>query len=272
MDSDTIAAINSLERRTTRLEESERPRGGWQLSSAIEMECWPAAGGMLGWSCDARSREGRGEQAANGAPWVHGGTLTAGDYFATTNGGPYIALNSAANDYLSIADAAWQEQATWGTTMAGFCWVSTSTIAAGQGSICGKYGAAGSRSWNMFRGTANLNFTCSQDCTNTTNVAIANAFTANVFTFCGYFYNPSTLMQVWSGLATASVLSTNTNAVGVPAALCNTGTALNYGANNAANFFSDKLGIYTHVWNMPAANVANWMTRNFQLTRWFYQA
>jgi len=233
-------------------------------------------GGALMWAHDGQSPAfyGRAASAAATATWAANGGILIGNYSATVNGGPYITLDGI-GEYLSIADANWQETTTYSFLL--WAWFYTDTLDVTQ-AIAAKWTGAGNlRSWFLrVSGTTNtLRWSTNPAGGGGANVDMdaTHVITASTFHFAAAYFQPSTLMRTFSGSANDGSLTIDSLTTGVPASVFNgaPGPPLTLGAASGASFLSGRLGIGLVRANVPATNINSHVTRLFQATRWFYQ-
>jgi len=251
---------------------------GARLASAIlathrAFDGTQGAGGNLieGWLADSRQVFGTGCVSV----WTEN-NMAFSNYEATTNGGPYATFDGT-NEYLSIADAAWQEAGT--EEIFTWRWCYSGDLGA-NGAIIAKHNTAlNNRSWllhydnatNRFRWITNAGGGALGDVALAANIFGAPAI--NTWYFVAGYFQASTLMRIWVGRSIDDTLTLDSLAVGVPASVFNGNAALTVGATGTpGQYWKGNIGIGHTRFNVPATNINAYATRLFHLTRWFYQA
>jgi hypothetical protein len=212
--------------------------------------------------------------------WTYGG-ITFSSFEATARGGPYCIFDGQSS-VIYYNDASWQEvsDATLGTdeTLLAWHWVNTNALLTGQ-TISSKWDSNGNnRSWIL--GTDNLN--AFRLITNQTGLAAANVTLTSSTTiasgdwyFVAGYWQASTLMRIFVGLATDNSLTTDSLAVGIPASLFDGTAPLAIGTtfNNAPTLtlqWSGYIGVGRLEFGVPAAAINGYVSRLFHQTRYYY--
>ena len=232
-------------------------------------------GGSLLWAFDGQGPAcyGRGSTSQ----WTENGTLDISSYEAVTGrGGPFVVLDGA-TDYLSIADAPWQEATTnnflvWG-------WVNSNHIDVDM-AIASKWDETGNlRSWKTHLASSAFTFTC-----NSTGVGGADSVVTSTVTpvdgawyFVAGYLQPSILQSIGVAAAADTSLTYTANTT-TPAAGVFDGVNTDLfvgaltGAVAAEEWWDGLLGVGLMRANTPADSIRSHMTRIFASTRWFYGA
>lgn len=234
-------------------------------------------GGQLVDAFMANSLQNYGAGAAAGAHWS-GTNIAAADYGVTANGAVYVDLDGS-TEYISIADATWQEPAseeffTWQ-------WVRTTTVASTQ-TIKSKYLEAGDqRGWDLWfdSATGYFAFTANAVGALVNDVSVTSTLTVAVDTwyFVAAYFEPSTLLRIFVGAPTAGSLTVTSVTASVPASIYNgtadlcIGAALSAAATPTA-MWSGRISNGASWKNIANTYINNYANRIFKLTRRFYTA
>lgn len=200
--------------------------------------------------------------------------ITAADYFATTYGGPYVNLDGA-TEYLSIADAAWQEGGA--DELFVWHWVNGQTLAGADRVICSKYNTAVNQSWRLYWNNAAGAFRFSTSAVGNADTEVTSTYaeTTGTWYFVAGYFQPGTLMRICVGAATDTDLTIDSLAAGIPANLFNGNAALaigcSYAAGVAASWWNGFIGVGGAQFNVPATNINAYARRLFGLTQKIYQ-
>lgn len=232
-------------------------------------------GGSMIWAFDAQDQLCYGRGAAAGAVWAET-NIDVSNYAATANGGPYVTLNGT-DEYLSIADAAWQEPGSYSFLVWGWAYPTVATLS----TIFAKWNflaPANDRSWRLYMPNAGtLAFQVNSTGAPAANVSVGSGVVAtlNTWHFVAGYYSPSSLLAIGTATADSPSLTYVTNTASIPALLWDTGSALYIGALSGAAAVDDhwtgRIGPGLARFNVPATNIRSHMTRLFHATRWFYQ-
>jgi hypothetical protein len=243
---------------------------GARLLSAV-FATHAAGGGNLiyGWMADSLQNHGDGYLTA----WT-GTNIASGDYAATDYGGPYVNLNGT-TEYLSIADAAWQETTIWGFLV--WHWVYANTLIGSDRVIAAKYNTAANQSWRLYWNNAAGAFRLSTSAGGAADTEVTSTYaesTGEWYFVAGYF-EPNTLMRVYVGTPDDPDLTIDSLAVGVPASVFDGNAALSIGCSYAAgvagSFWDGYIGIGSQRANVPSASIDAYVRRLFGLTKEIYQ-
>jgi hypothetical protein len=213
--------------------------------------------------------------------WTTAG-ITFSSWEATTNGGPYGVFNGQSS-VLYRNDASWQEvsDATLGTdeTLLVWHWTYTNTLASTQAASSKWDNNGDNRSWLLqLSSTPDFKFRTSDLGTAASIVDVTSTTTpvADTWYFVAGYWQASTLLRIFVGLATDGSLQIDSNAASIPASLYDGSAPLAIGAafNNAPALiipWSGNIGPGTLRFGVPAAAINGYVSRLFHQTRWFYQ-
>ena len=219
--------INALERQVNSLSRRAKAHG-WQLDAFLDRHRY--GGGKLRWTFSGHSTQ-IGGSAIGGAVWTENNIDDSNYACALTGGGPYIALDGG-NEYLSSADAAWQETGVEEFLVFGWCYL---TSLANNGIIAAKYDSdANTRSWRLSydTGTRNFMFLCNATGLVANDVTVISTYATVVvdtWYFVAGYFQPSTLMRIYVGANDDTATVVDSLAVGVPASLFNGAALLTIG-------------------------------------------
>lgn len=249
---------------------------GARLTSAI-LATHRQGGGDLrwGWLADSPALHGRANASNQHLTET---AITAADYFATTNGGPYIDFDGA-TEYLSAGDRTWAEVGAEETLV--WMWAKADTLASNDRIICSKWGAgAGHRQWHLYWDVGNGAFQFEVSVDGTAISAVTSTYveaTTKWYFVAGYFY-PSDAAGLRIAVGEANDARLTIDSSVSPASIFTGGTsAFEIGSENVgSNKWDGGIGIGNMRMNVPAgtsfAGIDGYMSRLFQQTRWFYQA
>lgn len=252
---------------------------GARLSSAV-LATHREGGGklMYGWMADSPQNYGAGATTL----WTET-NINIADYLATANGGPYVDFSASPTSRLHILDAAWQEAGT--EELFVWCWakMSSSVGVIGTEVVISKYDTnANNRSWILYltKGVApSLNFQTDQTgaAVVVSTVASSISISADTWYFIAAYFEASTQLRIYTGLATDAVLTTDTRLVGVTASVFNgtaplaLGTAYNGAPGTTLYPWQGAIGISGSRFNTPTTSIDGYASRLFQMSKWFYQ-
>jgi hypothetical protein len=259
--------INSLERQVGSLNRKAKA-SGWQLVSSFDMH--RHGGGRLMWQFDGQSVH----VGSYNTIWAETNILQENYESCEVGGGPYVRLNGT-DEYLTIADAAWQE--TGGEEFLVWAWVYATS--AQDGTIVSKWDAnAGNlRSWRLlWDATPSLSLIVNQTGVGGAGVSVTSSETlvAETWYFCAGYYEPNSVMNVYVGANTDAALTKDTLAVGIPASTFDGAAALSIGVMTAAagldNYWAGEIGIVQGRANVPVGDIDEHVNMLFQSTLPFY--
>jgi hypothetical protein len=249
---------------------------GARLLSAVKATHRQGGGDLRwGWMADSPALVGRAN-AAN--QHFTENNITSADYFATTNGAPYVDFNGA-TEYLSAGDRTWAEVGTEEFFV--WAWCNADTLTTNDRIIVSKWGnGAGNRQWHLCWDVGNTAFQFEVSNDGTAISAVTSSYTERTIEWyfvAGYYYiNNANGLRIYVGEASDAVLTTDTAAS--PATVFTGGaSALEIASENAGtNLWDGKIGIAAMRNNVPSgaafAGIDGYAARLFHLTRWFYQA
>lgn len=182
--------INALERQVSGLSRRAKAHG-WTLPAIFDTHRY--GGGRLIWGFDGHTVHAH----AHNSIWAEN-NIDAGNYRATTYGGPNVEANGD-DEYLSIADAAWQETGAQNFMVWG--WVYPTAIHANQ-TVAAKWLEAGDqRSWELGWSTSkdDFEFRISLLGSEPTDVVLSthSAVVVNRWYFVAGYFEPSVLMRIY---------------------------------------------------------------------------
>lgn len=198
------------------------------LISAV-LSAQPGGGTRQNYGWLANSRQLFGQASGY---WTEN-SIVVGDWGVTPQGGSYVTLDGA-NDYLTVADAAWQEVAA--NRMVVWHWVNTFTETMNRRRIIvGKalddevgwmmeFGI-GPKAWKFGVCGSGLNVDY-VDVTSTHTPAIG------MWTFLAGFYEPSQRIRIYAGRANEATLTMTERTTDIPASIYNGAADLRIGANS----------------------------------------
>jgi len=228
-------------------------------------------GGSLMWAHDAQGAACYGGGSLS--QWTQNNVTFANYAAVAGRGGPYVTLDGV-NQYLSIANQAWQQAGAFSLLVWAWCYPTDLT---NSRTLAAKYvWATNNRSWTLRYDFPSTDFLwlCNQTGPAGGNVTITSTYAAAVvdtWYFVAGYFEPSTQMKVYVGASTDPSLTITTLTVGVPALLFPSIAPLTLGADgNPSTYFIGREGIGLARVNVPAANINSHVTRLFQATRWFY--
>ena len=218
--------IKALERQVSGLSRRAKAHG-WQLDAFLDRHRY--GGGKLRWTFSGHSTQ-IGGSAIGGALWTEN-NIDDSNYACATYSGPYITFNGV-NEYLSSADAAWQETAAEEFLVFGWCYLTALNQA---GIIVAKYDSdANTRSWRLSYNVAagNFMFLCNATGLVANDVTVTSTYATiaiDTWYFVAGYFQPSTLMRIYVGANDDTATVVDSLAVGVPASLFNGGALLTIG-------------------------------------------
>jgi len=209
------------------------------------------------------------------ATFVEGGLVDT-DYLVTVNGGPYVLLAGA--QYLTVADAAWQEPTTLPFCV--WAWCRGDTLGGADRTILSKSETAGNQrsmllAWSNAAGA--FRFGISPDGINYTTADSTYTETTGVWYFVGGATVPNLVLglRVCVGAASDPQLTFDAFGGAAPASAFDGTAPLMLGARMfagvPASFWIGGIGC-AQMRTVPTANLQAYLTRCFHETRWFYQA
>ena len=159
---------------------------------------------------------------------------------------PYAQYDQAGSAYSSVADAAiWDilgtegyvDSGSLGLTMGG--WWQASNLGANE-TLMSKWTGV-QKSYRMYVSTTSfINFTLSIDgSADTTNLAMTSTVTADTWFYAVAWWQPSTEMRIYYGLATDANLTMENTTTSVTASIFNGTTDFSLGSMGGATFFLD---------------------------------
>jgi hypothetical protein len=258
--------INSLERQVGSLNRKAKA-SGWQLVSSFDMH--RHGGGRLMWQFDGQSVH----VGSYNTIWAETNILQENYESCEVGGGPYVRLNGT-DEYLTIADAAWQETGAEEFLVWGWCY--PVTLSGADYTIAAKWdGPADDRSWTLRWQNAAGAF---QFITNDTglvgdNVTVSSTYaeTTEEWHFVAGYYEANSLMRIYVGQDTDAALTVDSLAVGIPASLFNGAADLTIGASGTPNqYWVGDVGIVQGRANVPAGDIDEHVNMLFQSTLPFY--
>lgn len=223
----------------------------------------PFGGGRRRWVWDACGPQ---MLTAAGLVGLTETSLSDVDYSATGHGAPCVSLDGA-NDYLSIADAAWQEAGANNLALA--IWVNVSGLGA-LNCILAKDDIGANRSWLLSTASGSGVFSFGVWNSGLSTFVGANstvAISTGVWYFIACQYVPSTRVRLYVGAATAAALTRNSTGTNIPASLADSGAAFAIGASSAGSFlFNGSIGMMCG-WVGGPLNLDGWANYVFQHTK-----
>lgn len=270
------AAIEELGRRVRSLEAAETDVASIEL--AQERDCLLRAvlggntGGQLMYGWLGNSRQAFGQAAATGI--FTETNVGADDYMATSEWAPYVDLDGA-SEYLTIADAAWQEVGS--NPLFVWHWVYTDTTGTTYRTITGKLLGPSDISWGLqVRDTpVAWMFLVNNGGTTATNVMVesSHAVGAGAWHFvAGYYRGVSGLLRIYVGEASETALTIDSLTTGVPASVYNGSADLRIGANSDPGQYWDGGISAGAAWlRLPEATIDDYATWLFESTKAIYQ-
>jgi hypothetical protein len=207
-------------------------------------------------------------------------SLADSNYAATANGGPYVNLDGA-NDWLDVIGVnPWQEPGAEEFLVWSWC---NLTDHLSTHEIISKWdnSAAGTRSWDLGWGIFGGRFYMSiYDVPAGLVRLVWSTYPdiADTWYFVAGYFVPATLMRIFVGAATDSVLTIDSNVLNVPNSIQNVpaapltiGAAWNVYPGGPTFWWWGKIGIIGGRCNVPSAAIDGHVSRLFHLTRALYQ-
>lgn len=213
-------------------------------------------------------------QAATVNVWTGTG-ITIANYGAMSGGGAFIALNGS-DEYLTLADAGWNEVGTY--KLVAWWWVYSSAGGSDR-AIIGKMKSTDEQSWLMHQ-DASTGWTFSVNGTGAEAdrkvIASSHALAATTWTFVGVFYEPSTGIRIYVGEVGDTTLTMDENTTSIPAALFNGTADLRLGATSTpAMYWNGYLGagaIRIGGYSYMDDYVGTYLQRVFDMTKYLYSS
>jgi hypothetical protein len=183
---------------------------------------------------------------------------------------------TAAADYLSIANAAWQSVA--GTALLVWSWVDVDTMLAADMTVAAKYDGVNQCGWWLRLDTGAAVFELVVNGVGPVGNDVVCASTVTVGTSGFYFvaahYEPGTSVTLGVAAASAGTLVGGTNVVtaSIPAALHASTAQLTIGSISAGggNWWNGFIGATAGRSNVPVTNITSHMARIYAATHWLY--
>ena len=232
-----------------------------------------AAGGgavlQCGWLANGRQVFG---QAATAGVWTEA-NITNANYGALVYGGPFITLNGS-DEYLTLADAAWNEVATY--NLVAWWWVNTDNAAADQ-AIIGKTLGTADQSWLMYVDNAlGWSFYVNGTGADADKKVVSSSYTisASQWMFVGVMFKPSSSIRIYVAEASEWALTMDENTTSIPASLHNSAADLRLGATSTpAQYFDGMAGggaVCIAGGSDVDTYVAAYLLEKFRLTKYRY--
>jgi len=230
-------------------------------------------GGVLVWGFSGQSSQNYGEGYTTA--WTPNNIVYT-DYSARAHGGPLCTFDAgAANEFFNITDDPWQETGTASFFVA--CWCLMGTIQAADMTLFAKYddNVGNECSWWLGYDVSAESFMFSCVSTGNPNDDVFVTSTAVIEEGEAYlvagFFNPSTLMSIGVGGASASIMTYTTQETDVPASLFDTDADLTIGATDVQDKWWDGgIGVGLGRANVPGTSIRSYMTRLYAAGRWLY--
>lgn len=267
--------LTEMERRIAMLERIQKAYG-WQLGCIHDMHRF--GGGKLRWAW--RASYAKFDQGDSGDSSLTENNITDANYGVTTYGGPWIELDGI-NEYLSDADASWQEPGT--EEYFTWVWAYVDGTPAGGETILSKWDAQGGnlRSWRLYITAAPAPFYFNWTCNNTGAAAGSVTVTSTVpivddtWYFVGAYLEPNITQNIYVGAQDDPYLTETVLAVGVPAGLFDGAASFKIGAitggGGVSDYWDGKIGVCAGWTSIAAANIDDFANMLFQNTLQFYE-
>lgn len=259
--------INALERQVNSLSRRAKAHG-WQLPSSFDMHRY--GGGRLMWQFDGHSVH----VGSYNTIWAETNIAAANYDSSEVGGGPYVRLNGT-DEYLTIADAAWQETGAEEFFVWGWCYAES--LSTTNRTIAAKYLPAGNqRSWQLYYDLAATDFAFICNATGPIGGDVTVTSTYSTVAIEGWYfvagyYEANSLMRIYVGHNTDTALVVDSLAVGVPVTLFDGNADLTIGANDTpAEYWDGEIGIMLGRANIPVGNIDNHANMLFKSTQPFY--
>ncbi len=196
---------------------------------AAVLSAQPGGGTRQNYGWLANSRQLFGQAAGY---WTENSIVVA-DWGVTPQGGPYISLDGA-NDYLTVADAAWQEVAA--NRMVVWHWVNTFTETTNRRRIVVGKALDDEVGWMLEFGIMPKawKFGVDGDGLNASYVDVVSdrAVVIGRWTFIAGFFEPSQRIRIYVATNTDTTLTMTERTTDIPASIFNGAADLRLGANS----------------------------------------
>ena len=254
---------------------NEFAQSGARLADVMQWQNRDAGGALL-FGFEGQSVLNYGAGAAASAPWVFN-NLGYGDFEAVpSRGGPYCIFDgTAANEYLSIASAAWMN--VLGLSLLVWAWVDVDTMLAANMTVAARWLVAGNqRSWWLYLNTSTGRFELLMSGDGTAEVTAVSTVAVGTsgFYFVAVHYEPGTSVTFGVAAASAHTLAGGVNEVtaSIPAALFNPTADLTIGSisGGPSNWWDGYIGAGLGRVNVPVTSIASHMARLYGATYWLY--